>query len=609
LSAKLLLEQGSVEEAFKAINRALEYDAYCEMAISVLLSVLRVLPRPDQWSGFFGRSASPSIADLQRSETPIDLLYYLSDFWRAVRACDDLESDANSDTVHAFYHGWSRVYRPEDSRIGSFRAHDGSDHFQQIAALRHIIEFATSRRYCGGSDREEGADWAREAHKLCLALESRFCEIPVLILSADYLADSGCLAQRASNIHSQCLITQYVLDCIEHALQQRFKGLPGKVSMKSEPLRRFLGKFCNVPFDQAYISPTGDTFLCCSGLVPVSIGNIFKEKNWNEVWNSQNAQEIRSSILDGTYKYCNKRACRLILNDGLIRNENLSGLSDANKARWEKMIFDQSVQIRDTLFADLGYDASCNLRCPQCRLDLIVLDREGFDALDAVRAGMIDDLLSRLRVVRVTSGGEALFSRHFRKVLRDINPTTCPELTHLELLTNGMLFNQRQWETFANLHYLKILVCFSIDAASKDTFEAIRRNGRWERMVDNLEFASRLRSERKIDKFLISYAVQEENFREMPALVRMAEEFHVDQVAFFRLENAGTYAEEDFRARNVIDPSHPLHQEFLTVIRDPALASPLVVDHNLGPYITGAHGPRTGRPALALDPFFGERYS
>jgi wyosine [tRNA(Phe)-imidazoG37] synthetase (radical SAM superfamily) len=194
-------------------------------------------------------------------------------------------------------------------------------------------------------------------------------------------------------------------------------------------------------------------------------------------------------------------------------------------------------------------------------------------------------------------------------VLADINRQTCPNLTHLELLTNGMLFDRKQWETFKNLHYLKIMVVFSIDACSKETFETIRRNGRWEKMLANLEFASCLRRERKILQFFISYAVQAANFREMPALVRMAERLSVDRISFFKLENIGTYSEDDYRSRNVVDPHHPLHEEFLEVVRDPALGSPIVAFHNLGPFIAAIHGHPPERPWVAEDSFWGRIYT
>ena len=459
-----------------------------------------------------------------------------------------------------------------------------------------------------------GERWNKACCDLALALERQVPEIPVFLLAAEYLAKLGRLDEardhgyRSFNMNSRCLITQHVLDCVEHAIEMRGQQGGTAFSLLEETPRRFAGQFCPVPFDQAYINPDGDTFLCCASTLSVPIGNVFREKSWDDVWNSKTAQEVRGSILDGTYKYCNKRSCPTILNGRLIPNTSL--LNEDTKTfrqeRWKQALANQDVRIDGALFSDLGYDISCNLSCPQCRVDLIVLDKPGFARLDKLREGMIDDLLGKLRIVRISSGGEALFSRHFRALLADISPQLCPNLTHLELLTNGMLFDRRQWDTFKNIHYLKIMLVVSIDASSKQTFELIRRNGRWERMVANLEFASELRQSGKLTKFLISYAVQAENFRDMPHLIEMAERLNVDAVQFFKLENVGTYSEDEYRQRNIVEPSHPLHSEFLDVLRDPMFASPIVLVQNLGPFTTASHGPRKEREAIADDPFWGE---
>ncbi len=618
LLGELLLRQGRNWEAFDAVASALNYDPYCEMAMSVLLATLRQTSIASHWDDFFDRNSSPSVPDLKHNESSTELLDYLIEFCRAVLACETLD-EKNVDAVRMFYHRWWKVYRHTDSRIGQFRAYGNSDQSQYIGALRHIIEFAAYRLLAirqTSIDKSEAA-WRTLCCDLALVLEKHVAELPTLLLSADYLATADRLDEardrgyRAFNTNSRCLLTQHVLDCIEDALDRRSKHLPYQFSLLVETPRRFTGRFCNVPFDEAFINPDGDAFLCCAAMLPVPVGNVFKEKNWDRIWNSPTAQEVRRSILDGSYKYCNKRSCPAILNDSIIREQEILDGRVANvsrKERWKDIISDRSVQITDTLFADLGYDLSCNLSCPQCRLELMVLDKPGLARLDATRDGMIDKLLSKLSNVRITSGGEALFSKHFRKVLADINPQACPNLTHLELLTNGMLFDQRQWETFSNLHYLRILLVFSIDACSKETFETIRRNDRWEKMLANLDFASSLRKQRKIAKFQISYAVQAANFREMPNLVRLAERLHADDVAFFKLENVGTYSEGDYRSRNVVEPSHPDHAEFLDVIRDPVFASPIVNGHNLGPFFTAAHGPRQSRPILSDDPFWGELY-
>jgi MoaA/NifB/PqqE/SkfB family radical SAM enzyme len=594
LSAETLLDEGRPWDALDIMMRAIEYDSYCEVSIGVLLHVLRRLPCAAYWRGFFDRLESPSIGDLPHSDSTTELLDYLVEFCRAVAACEALEDAANCNAVRSFYHRWWKVYRHADSRIGQFAAYGNSDQSRPTGALRHVIEFVSYRRLArrGGHVEESGTEWQKTRCDLALALEQQNSDPHLLLLSADYLGMTDRLDEardrgyRAFNTNSRCLLTQHVLDCVEHALEQRSRKIPYTFSLLEETPRRFAGKFCPVPFDDAYINPDGDTFLCCSTILPVPVGNVFKENSWNDVWNSKVAQEVRGSILDGTYKYCNRRSCPAILNNALMSSEDLLAerTSSFRTERWRDALLTQNVQVKGALFADLGYDISCNLSCPQCRLDLIVSDKAGFAKLDALREGMIDDLLSKLQYVRISSGGEALFSKHFRKLLGDMDPTRCPSLTHLELLTNGMLFDRRQWDTFQNLHYLKIMLVVSIDASSKATFESIRRNGRWERMLTNLDFASALRSDQKLAKFKISYAVQIENFRDMPDAVRMAERLRVDELSFFKLENVGTYSESEYRFRNIVEPSHPLHDEFLEVLRDPVFASEVVSAHNLTPF-------------------------
>jgi hypothetical protein len=70
--------------------------------------------------------------------------------------------------------------------------------------------------------------------------------------------------------------------------------------------------------------------------------------------------------------------------------------------------------------------------------------------------------------------------------------------------------------------------------------------------------------------------------------VRLAQRLGVDQLDFFKLENIGTYSEDEYRQRNIADPSHPQHQELLEVLQDPLFGSPLVHRHNLGPLIVAA---------------------
>src|SRR5262249_20720113 len=72
--------------------------------------------------------------------------------------------------------------------------------------------------------------------------------------------------------------------------------------------------FCSKPFTWFEVSRTseeGETFLCCPGWLERPIGNLLRS-SVNEVWNSSIAADIRRSILDGSFEYCNRSRCAFL---------------------------------------------------------------------------------------------------------------------------------------------------------------------------------------------------------------------------------------------------------------------------------------------------------
>jgi MoaA/NifB/PqqE/SkfB family radical SAM enzyme len=508
---------------------------------------------------------------------------FLTDFSRALRFWCQPPSRNTAEigraVVQNFYQNWRHLYRPQDCEIGRFELWSPSDRerAQCIGALRHVLDAAVTAHRLLPAPGDRPSDRFASCRELMARLEIVCRDTPVLVLAAHLLALNGQFDEALSRAYeayrsdTASLMALYVIDKIEEAQNRQSAGLPAEFDLSSPANRPLIDKFCPAPFEEAYINTDGDTFLCCPSTLPVAVGNIYNQKSWDEIWNSAAAQEIRRSILEGRFDYCNKRSCPKIIGGRLPDRSSVVAHPDERSATWQAIIDNGSVTIEETAFADLGYDISCNLACPQCRVDFIVTNKDLLDRLD--RTQIIEHLLQRLKSVRITSGGEALFSKHFRDLLRHIDRHSCPNLTELQLLTNGMLFTRREWQRIAHLSYLDVTVVFSVDAGSKETFERIRRGGRWEAFLDNLHFAGELRRRNEVKTLLLVFAVQADNFREMPAAVRLALETGVDVISFRRLENVGTYTEPQYRELNVVDPAHPAHQEFLTMMKDDIFTS------------------------------------
>jgi MoaA/NifB/PqqE/SkfB family radical SAM enzyme len=143
------------------------------------------------------------------------------------------------------------------------------------------------------------------------------------------------------------------------------------------------------------------------------------------------------------------------------------------------------------------------------------------------------------------------------------------------LITNGILFTPENWGKIANVHYAINFIRISIDAAARETYEKLRRGGNFDILLDNLEFISGLKRQKNI-KLQAAFVMQKENYREMPMFVELVKKYNFDMVHFGRINNWGTYTDEEFRQIAVHRKDHPEHKDFLEILKDPALRDPIV---------------------------------
>lgn len=121
--------------------------------------------------------------------------------------------------------------------------------------------------------------------------------------------------------------------------------------------RNLKGLYCMRPFQNIELHQDEVAYACCPSWTTKGLGN-FKKSKLSEVWNSEDAKEIRESILDGSYKYCIKNICPWIQGNTLNHYEELT---DKLKA-----IVDSKQVILDTMPENVMFthEPSCNLSCP-----------------------------------------------------------------------------------------------------------------------------------------------------------------------------------------------------------------------------------------------------
>jgi hypothetical protein len=283
------------------------------------------------------------------------------------------------------------------------------------------------------------------------------------------------------------------------------------------------------------------------------------------------AQQIRASILDNSFRYCG--ACPFLeTTTGFVQRAD-DQLAPAHRALLENGV--TVVGRIGTL--NLAYDRTCNLSCPTCRTGLHVARGDEYERLAALQARLLDrDLLSRLSCLYVTGSGDPFASRLFRDLLRAIDPARYPRLS-IRLHTNALLWTPQAWTELGPARVLVGQVEVSIDAATPQTYAINRRGGDWETLLGNLGFIAHLRREGAFCDLQISFVVQTNNWRQMPAFVELGRRHAVDRVFFSKLRNWGTFTEGEYRARAVHLPEHQENEQFRASLNHPALAQPNVL--------------------------------
>jgi pyruvate-formate lyase-activating enzyme len=337
--------------------------------------------------------------------------------------------------------------------------------------------------------------------------------------------------------------------------------------------------FCSKPFQWFEVSgwyrPKGDVFLCCPTWLERPIGNI-QSQTVEQIWNGKPAQEIRRSILDGTFEFCNRSRCPFL--------QTVSGpvqpVADVVDERLKDVIEKKVTKLPyGPREINCTYDKSCNLSCPSCRTELIV-ETEHKDEILAIQDKLKDQAFKDVEMLYITGSGDPFGSPFFYRLLRTLRRADVPRLRRLHLHTNAQLWTPRAWAGISDdVRPLIRSAEISIDAARAETYAVNRRRGNFERLLENLEFVSVLRRDGPLADVTISMVVQENNFPEMPEFVRLGKRLRFDTVYFSRLVNWGTFSDAEYRKRAVHQPPHPRYAELVELLQAEIFNDPIV---NLG---------------------------
>ena len=309
---------------------------------------------------------------------------------------------------------------------------------------------------------------------------------------------------------------------------------------------------CDVPFSSLEIH-NNVCFLCCPSWLPNKVE--LSEIPLKDVYNSEPVVDIRNSILDGSFKYCNKELCPY-----LSKLINYGVTSGPVRLKEESIPYSTIIKNGTPDYLVMNFDRTCNYKCPSCRVDLIVEDSKGIQRVEKTIEDIDTYYSANVKTLYITGSGDPFVSVGFRNYLRNFNQKKYPKLRSIHLHTNASMWNKEMWDSMPNIHKYVRTCEISIDAATKDTYEnKTRLGGNWENLLNNLNFINTLPINVKT-----SFVVQDTNYMEMETFYNLMYSIFGNKVNVFfgKITNWGTFSEAEFKLKQVWDINHPEHQLF-----------------------------------------------
>jgi MoaA/NifB/PqqE/SkfB family radical SAM enzyme/Tfp pilus assembly protein PilF len=214
-------------------------------------------------------------------------------------------------------------------------------------------------------------------------------------------------------------------------------------------------------------------------------------------------------------------------NDAFIKNKVLNEIEITQR----KIILESKVRAMVAMILN-----KCNLSCIMCHI---------WESPWQASSKTMDEIVSLFPYIEdmVWEGGEVLLMKDFDDILKEAS-----RHRHLKqvLFTNGLILNEKIIERVING---RIDLVFSIDGVTKDTYEHIRRGGKFEHLTRNLSLIRQAKQAAggKIETYFNSI-IMKSNCQEIEKFIDFAKEYNFNAITLTPIR--GDYGEENIFDNN-----------------------------------------------------------
>lgn len=180
----------------------------------------------------------------------------------------------------------------------------------------------------------------------------------------------------------------------------------------------------------------------------------------------------------------------------------------------------------------------CNLRCKMCYYSSDYNRKKEEMDLPLFRK-IAEQVFPKTRFLYLSCATEPTMNRQFASLVRTAGEYGVP---FTSFCTNGQMLREDVIQACIDARISEII--FSVDGATAETYEEIRRGGKWGRLIEKLDLLASMkqRAGAKNPVTRINFTCMQSNIREMPMMVRFAAEHGVSSL---HVRHLLTYSDEE----------------------------------------------------------------
>jgi wyosine [tRNA(Phe)-imidazoG37] synthetase (radical SAM superfamily) len=224
------------------------------------------------------------------------------------------------------------------------------------------------------------------------------------------------------------------------------------------------------------------------------IENLLKKK----IFKNYSKNEIILKVLNSYKKFAQNQ--KLEIDDYLLRDFEIKEFNQINDNevfryiiyRYKFVVYPKIYKVDDyPPCLQVEISSICNFRCVMCyQADKSFSNKSnGYMSMMTFEnfKKVIDEAENNVEAITFASRGEPTLNRHFSEMISYSND----KFLALKLNTNASMLNEKLIHNILSTNFQSIV--FSIDAADKETYEKIRVNGKFEKIISNLELFTKIR--------------------------------------------------------------------------------------------------------------------